>query len=352
MANADSCGGINTEPGISFFTVAVSLILAIGTTILHVIILRSIIKIRKGKLQIFFYKCLLNISIADLLSGVLTDPYSVIFHIQEGLLQKPIEIKVIHVMLYLFGSVPLQTMVLLCIDRVFALLRPLTYRKGPQGRRAWVLIIFTWVISALLISAYFKIDFISYLIIFASVNISGAIISMVVTSYIYHKKLGKRAINKGPGKSNKPSTDACSTPSQSPDNCTTTAHVNVVCREENKSIKRKNDGGATERQREKSTKRERNATKTFLIMTCVVVMSYLPTCFATAYMNACTNCNCKIVHSMRDIAITSILAGPFFRAINFLLCLKPLRTSLRKGSQGEDSSQISLERKKSAMQKP
>ena len=312
MAKASSCGQINTIPGISFFTVAASAILAIGTTTLHGVILHAIIKVNKNKLKIFFYKLLVNISIADILSGILTDPYSVIFHIQESLHKKPIEIKVIHVMLFMFGSVPLATLVLLCVDRILALLRPLTYRHGPQESLAWVLVSCTWIVSAIQVSAYFQLGFIPYLVIFASINIAGASISMIATWVIYHERMGNNALTKVPKIRGKmPSGD----------------------KENN------NEGGEQRDEQRKEpnklSRREGKATKTFLIMSIVIVVSYLPTCFATAYMNACTNCDCAIVHSMRDIAIVSILTGPFFRAVTFLAYLKPLRSRLRRGSESD-----------------
>ena len=312
MTDASACGNFNVIPGISFFTVAASAALAISTTASHLLILYAIIKDRKKKFKLFFYKLLLNISIADLLCGLFNDTYSVIFHTQEGLLQKPIEIRVFHVSLYLLGSVPLFTMVTLAIDRILALMKMSKYRNGFQGKTSWLILLAIWVLSTLQILAYFKLGFIPYLIVFAAINISIAVIAMLITYLIYRRYLG-RNISKG----------------RSPTDATATTNENNTSR--------------------RRQEREKRATRTFLITTIVIIVSYLPTCFATGYMNSCTNCNCAIVHSLRDIAIVSILAGPLFRAINFLICLKSLRTGfavLQIIKKQPDSSQISSDQQK------
>ena len=312
MTDASACGNFNVIPGISYFTAAASSFLAVSTTLSHLLILYAIIKDRKKKLKLFFYKLLLNISAADLLCGVFNDPYSVVFHVQEGLHQTPIDIRVFHVSLYLLGSVPLFTMVTLALDRILALMKTSKYRNGFQGMQSWMILLGIWVLSTVQILAYFGLGFIPYLIVFAAVNISIAVMAMLITYLIYRRFLG-RNINKG----------KCATDSN------TTA----------------NDNPSRRRQ-----EREKRATRTFLITTIVIILSYLPTCFATGYMNTCSNCNCAIVHSLRDIAIVSILAGPLFRAINFLLCLKSLRTGfgvLQITRRQPDSSQISSDQPKS-----
>lgn len=311
MTDASACGNFNVIPGISFFTAAASAILSLSTTISHLLILHAIITDRKKKFKLFFYKLLFNISVADLLCGLFNDPYSVIFHTQEALHHQPIDIRVFHVSLYLLGSVPLFTMVTLSIDRILSLLKTSTYRDGFQGTKSWLSIAAVWFLSVLQILAYFKLGFIPYLVVFAVVNIALAVIAMLITYFIYRRYLG-RNVNK-----------AKSTPNAN-----------------------SSDSPSKRRQR-----REKRATRTFLITTVVIAVSYLPTCFATGYMNSCTNCNCAIVHSLRDIAIVSILAGPLFRAVNFLVCLKSLRTGfrlLRKDNRPPDSSQASSDQPKNA----
>eukprot|EP00794_Sanderia_malayensis_P003642 gene3642-4159_t len=318
MSDAKSCGAVNRiSSALSFFTASASGFLALGTVALHALIITSIIRDRRKKFQHFFYKLLLNISIADMLCGLLTDPYSAAFHAIEGVEQRLINIKALHILVFLLGSVSLATLIVLCVDRILSILRPLTYRKGVQGTGSWAILVATWAVSGMQITAYFDLGYIRYLIVFASVNIAGAMIGMILTSVVYHFNIVRtrtRAVGtamRGRAMSN----DATTTTTES--------------------------GGPGQRARRslsKQTKRERSATTTFIIMSLVIVASYLPTCLATGYMNSCTNCNCTLVHSGRDIAFLSILAGPFARAINFLVCLKPLRRGWRIGNNNAEFS--------------
>eukprot|EP00794_Sanderia_malayensis_P003641 gene3641-4158_t len=315
MTDASACGHINDIPGISFFTATASTLLTIATTALHAAILYAIIKDREKKFKLFFYKLLFNISIADILSGLINDPYSVIFHTQEGLLKKTVDQRGFHVTLFLFGSVPLATMVVLCIDRILSLIRPMEYRNGVQGWKSWAVLGFIWVISMLQILIYFQMGFIPYLIVFAAVNIAMASIAMIVTFGVFRRKLGRRLMK----------------------------HQSIGSAVGNRVDE------TLSRRRDQRQRQETRATRTFLIMSVVILLSYMPTCFAAGYMNSCRNCNCAIVHSLRDIAIVSILAGPMFRAINFLLCLKSLRCVFVKVEKGpSDTFPASSEQQKVA----
>ena len=73
---------------------------------------------------------------------------------------------------------------------------------------------------------------------------------------------------------------------------------------------------------------QQKATRTFLIMLCVFVATYLPTAVTMIFMNICTTCNCLAVHIMRDVSIISILSSSVFRPLNFILTLKHLRETI------------------------
>ena len=76
----------------------------------------------------------------------------------------------------------------------------------------------------------------------------------------------------------------------------------------------------------KQVRIQKKTTRTFLIMLCVFVATYLPT--AMIFMNVCTTCNCMAVHIMRDVSSISILSSSVFRPLNFILTLSHLRTTV------------------------
>ena len=76
---------------------------------------------------------------------------------------------------------------------------------------------------------------------------------------------------------------------------------------------------------DKQARSQKKATRTFILMLLVFVLTYLPTAVTMVYMNACTECNCVVVHVMRNVSILSILSSSIFRPLNFILTLKHLR---------------------------
>ena len=73
---------------------------------------------------------------------------------------------------------------------------------------------------------------------------------------------------------------------------------------------------------------EKRATRTFIFILLVFIVSYLPTCIMIVYMNSCRQCNCILIHTLRDLTYLSGASGAFLRPINFLVCLKPLQRAL------------------------
>ena len=73
---------------------------------------------------------------------------------------------------------------------------------------------------------------------------------------------------------------------------------------------------------------QQRATRTFLIMLCVFVATYLPTVITMIFMNVCTTCNCLVIHIMRDVSVLSILSSSVLRPLNFIMTLKHLRIAV------------------------
>ena len=69
----------------------------------------------------------------------------------------------------------------------------------------------------------------------------------------------------------------------------------------------------------------KRVTKSFILMLFVFLITYLPTCAMMVYMNSCKECNCLLIHVLRDLTNLSMNAGALVRAINFMWCLKPLK---------------------------
>lgn len=291
------CGSIANLYPLSVFTAVYSGLLLVCTVPLNYLLLYSILHGRTRGCLNLFYKLILNIASADLLTGLIGDTASVYFHIKEaqGKEISPSELHLLHLTLFIFDAVALTTLTLLSIDRLVALLLPIKYHTGIGHNGARWIVGLVWPFSFLSAAPYFKIYFIRQLALFSSLSILFAVVSLVVTLVIYRRRTLRRIKTH-----RRQSVDMSSDSRQ---NC---ASLPAVIRTQKK------------------------ATRSFVVMLCVFVVTYLPTCFTAVYMNSCTiEKNCAFVHVLRDVSILSILSSSVLRPLTFLLSVKHLRTTAK-----------------------
>ena len=262
---------------------------------------------------------LLNIAFADLLTGLVSDTVSISFHTKEGLGQ-PIqigEIKLLHCGLFLINGASILTMSLLCVDRVLALLKPLKYRKGMKEWKLLVMLSSTWITSSLLIIPYFNMGYIKYLAVFSYTTVSITGISLVVAMVIYRKYFA-------PFKST-------ITPPATPNT------KQRYYKNRKKDADSSNNGfeGETSNAESKLIKstvslNEKRVNKSFIALLLVFLVTYLPACIMTAYMNLCQECNCMLIHALRDLTYLSILSSALLRPLNFVIRLRTLNKAILK----------------------
>lgn len=308
MSRAEDCPLQHSYTALSYTTAVICAILCLATTCLNVLIVYIIFHNRQNKFNILFYKLLLNIAVSDTLVGLVADTCFAVVHVSEaknsGL--EPEQVMTAHTIMFVLGGVSLITLVFLCIDRIYALFRPHSYRKGLSKTASRILIASAWCLSVVLVSIYFVVGFMKYLIVFTSFNILFPFILLIFTAVVYHMKLVKK-VEKEDGNQ---------------------------AGSETSTLKRK-DG---------NVEKGRKATKAFLKMLLVFIFSYLPAAFITIYFSLCSVCDCLLIHILRDVSIVFILTGSLFRAINFLLSLTSLRKEMRhifSRNHSDDSCSIS-----------
>ena len=307
MSKAEDCPLGHSHVALSYTTAILCFFLFVPTSTLNSLIIYIIYRNRRNKFKNLFYKLLLNIAVPDALVGLVADTCFVAIHISEaensGL--EPHEAMVAHTTMFILGGVALLTLLFLCIDRIYAILRPHSYRRGLSKRSVILLIASAWCLSIILIPAYFFFGFMKYLIVFTSFNILLPFILLIVTVVVYQKKLVAQ--------------------SHKEDDTNLGSETATLKSRENSS-----------------TRKGQRATKSFLKMLLVFIFSYLPASFITIYFNLCTLCNCLLINILRDASVLFILSGSLFRSINFLLSLKSFRKELKyifsRNSREESSS--------------
>ncbi|XP_057295578.1 uncharacterized protein LOC130624030 [Hydractinia symbiolongicarpus] len=378
----EKCGTTHNMTTLSIFSAVTSFSMMTISVPLNVLIIICIVRKRRTTFKNLFYKMLLNIALADLLTGILATPTSVNFFIKEA---KRVNITfaetiATHISVFLTDGVALITMTLLCIDRMTALMFPIKYHKGIKVRTENIIVILTWPLGILFVIPYFELHFIKELAVFSAVNITVAVSSMIITTVVYKTRFQKTGRTVKPP----PSVDStckkvefkinltASPPNSKRDSTSTLVqfalqnnrrkltldespkvkesylsleHVHFPCTaddtDERKrrsstiqsvlsylSLRNETRKGSVTDNLSPRMNIQRKATRTFMYMLLVFVAAYLPTCVMMIYMNLCVSCDCIVVHIMRDLSIMSILSSSIFRPTSFILSVRHLRKSV------------------------
>ncbi|XP_065057462.1 uncharacterized protein LOC135685445 [Rhopilema esculentum] len=318
MGEAKQCGITHNVPALSFFTAGTTACLMVVTVILNAVILFTILKSKGSSFKPMFFKAIFNIALSDLFTGLVVDSLSFNYVLKEGL-GLPLsgtEKKLSHITFFIFSGVAVITVGLLSVERLWALIKPFNHLKHKKTWHTALIAASTWILSIALSMSYFKVGFIQCLVVFSCTTVVFSFILMVIMLAVYHRRMilnGKRR-----GRYSVTRSDS---------NC--------------KSLKRLSGKNGL------SQAGERRVTKTLLLMLVVFLISYLPTVLMIVYMNNCTDCNCLLIHAMRDLTYLFVVAGAMLRPINYILRLRVLRRAIRRtvknmcGKNTEDNPKIS-----------
>ena len=272
----EKCGSQNNMIGLASFSTGVSFLTMIFAIPLNSFIIVTLITENKKK-NLIFFKIFLSLAAADLVTGLVVCPSSVNNHLKEALLLplSTFEVYLFHISLFFADAVALIALTFLSLDRLFCIVVPIKYFKGLNKKFQTFILMLPWPLGALLVLPYFEFQFIRQLAFYTGINISVAIISLVATYIGTHYAFYKKS-----------------------------------------SVLSKECTGNTSQSASQS-----RITKTFQRLIVVFIIVYLPTVVAMTYMNVCQNCDCDIVHVMRDISLVSLLLSSFLRPIVFIWSL-------------------------------
>jgi len=326
---AGDCGTNHNYKELSFFSATVSLILCITTIPTSCLIIAALYKSRNTLFTSTFYKIVLNIVVSDLMTGLIGDTGAVNFLIREGLMMKasPAHVYWVHIPLFLNGGVSILTLSILSLDRVVALLRPFKYRDGVKPWKVFATLSLTWVTSGLLTIVYFYIGYIKYLMVYAFTTVLFSTACLIFTTIVYRKKFRtKTRISVV-----LPAKTTAMSPIPTHKNSHSSAGQQSVRRDRSKTYST-------------SSQMERRVNSSFIIILLLFLLTYLPACIMTIYMNVCTECNCLLIHVLRDLTFLLILASALLRGINFISRLTTIRRAIRKmlGFRARNLSEVPI----------
>ena len=293
---------------LSLFTMVTSITLSLTTILANILFIIALSRNLNRIKNSMFYKLLFNIGIADLLTGLLIEPMSITIHAKEAfaLPISTLEKKFFHSAIFVINGASILTMGQLCIDRMLSIMRTLQYR-GFRGVKGYLVLALPWLLSGALIAPYFKVRYIRYLEIYSFVTVISAclsIVAAVIVNQIYLKP-----------------------PKKNPRIAEGRSFHTVSIQLKSKSTVRKPN--AMLRRHSKGVLLEERVNRSFLVMLCMFLVTYLPSTVMTLYMNFCSRCDCVAIHWLRDLTILCIISSALWRPLYFIFRMKRISNEVK-----------------------
>ena len=215
----------------------------------------AIIKDPLRDLRAPFYYFVINSTAADLIIGCLTEPGFIINHSKEAIKgQKLHVIWIFHLTYFASLTASLLSLSALTVDRCLTITSPL--RRRLKSRHGYLTSTVIWCVSLSISFVYFAVKFYLFLFLFANT----AALIVLATLVISHQRIAK----------------------------TLKDHVRHWDPVDNSGFRRL------------AVAREKQLTRSFLVMLTLFCLSVFPSCIIAYVIGFCTTCNCDIINILRD----------------------------------------------------
>ena len=272
------CNNVSVPSRLSYTTATVSGVLCLLTVSGNLFVCLAVFIDPHRDLRKPFNYFVVNLAIADLIVGCVTEPISVYYHIKEGLggpIDK-IELRSVHASFFISCTASVLSFSLLAFERYTAVVSPVKYRFYFSVSRFLALVVLVWLGSVCLTIVYVFTNFIFHAFVFIDLAVGW---TLAVFLFTYVKIL----------RSFKQRTENVSTMSGN-----SKARANLY---------------------------NMKLTKTYMIVLSIFLVCFTPACIAIYIVTWCKTCSCLTVHYLRDITIMIILfssaLNPFVYAFRF-----------------------------------
>lgn len=241
---------------LSCTTATVSAILCLVTIPGNLLICIAMIKDPHKELNSPFNYFVINLAIADLTVGLVTEPAFIIFHIREALKYPVVErIWLVHLLYFIACTASLFSLSALTIDRYLTITS--LQKRTPNRTKIIMCLIVIWVASFSFPCLYFITGFYLFSFIFANTVI---MFTLIVVSYAY---------------------------------------IRVYLRLRTQVLRW---GSLNQRQMKcRAMLFERKLTHAFLVILGFFIVCLIPSCFINYFISLCGTCDCKVIHWLRDV---------------------------------------------------
>lgn len=277
----------------SVTTTTVSAILCIITVPGNLLICWAVIWNPTRNLKTPFNYLVLNLAIADLITGAVTEPAFVVFHVREALRYEVMNrVEIVHVPYFITCAASMLSIAALAAERYLTVTS--TYRRTYSRSRAVMISVGIWMFSIAASFIYFATGFYTFVFVFANTTV---IATLVIITFAYIRI------------------------SQS-------LHAHVEHREMTGS----------DRIMERRLKYEKKATRSFIFVLFIFICCNVSSCVMIYVILLCDVCACDVIHWLRDfqflMALVNCSANQFLyawrmpafrRAFKVLLTVKRAR---------------------------
>ena len=322
------CQSIEAPKELSFLTASFVIVLILTNIPGNILVILAVVLNPNKNLRTSFNWLVVNLSVADLIVGVITLPFSVNYHIREGLGHGALSDETLsHIFYFVSCTASVLSLTSLAVERYLAVRKPNTYRAKVTNKRIVATIAIIWVISLSLPNIYFDVGFITYGFIFANTSIAVAVLSICTTYTLMRRKISDKARPKSatrghsstalkettndPAKShhlsvsNIESQNVTSNSSEiKPTASETSGEANNLQSQINNNPTTFNTNMCFSNVIEKKRQLlEAQVTQMFLIVLIALLCCYGPSTIMMYLVNFCEHCSCITLHWFRDFHI-------------------------------------------------
>ena len=277
---------------VGYFTATASLIFCffafIGNGLVGVLVLIDPMKTLRTPVNYF----ILNLAFSDMVVGCVTLPMSMYFHFVEARHLKSASNSVfLHLAFFISTTACCLSHIALSVDRYIAVRVPMTYRHNISLTRSYFVSITIWIVSGLVPLMYFKLGYVTYLIVFAN---GALLLTLIVLTAIYVAVQRSLYVHE-------------------------------------KELVADRGSAPSERRVSVSLElRQKRVTRVFLTVIMVFVVCTTPAVVFIYLIYFCTSCPCLSVHVLRDLQLLFVLSTSAMNPFICTLRLPTFRMSLCK----------------------
>ena len=275
---------------LSVTTATLSAILLVVTVPGNILICWAIVKDPNKELRSPFNYLVLNLAIADLITGVITEPSFVVFHVREALKFEVMNrVEIVHVPYFITCTASMLSIAALATERYLTVTS--TYRRTYSRSRAVWTSVGIWMFSIVASFIYFATGFYTFVFVFANTTV---IATLVIITFAYIRIYQS-------------------------------LHAHI-------------EHGGTTRSDRMILNYEKKATRSFIFVLFVFICCNVSSCVMIYVILFCDVCACDVIHWLRDFQFLMALVNcsanqflyawrmpTFIRAFKVLLTLKGAR---------------------------